>query len=128
MLTQQTFFLPFLGECVFPIVQDDNKISSDHLQKILLTDLPPNTRVIYWAAKESNTIFPNPWDAYNSNSYSTISNNDGESHIEIPCPSQYLFSKFGLYNRLLPKHIHYRYELPKYKGMFSKIFTKNVEC
>ena len=48
--------------------------------------------------------------------------------IDIECPSEYNIKKFGIVQKKLKKHVHYRYELSP--GMFSRVYTKYIttEC
>jgi hypothetical protein len=120
------FYLPFLGKCVIPIgTQRETK----NLKPVVLKNLPPNTNVIFWAAKGGKDISANPFDAYGDYANSGIAktNGKGEVIVEIACPVEYNVSKFGLINKTLKRHIHYRYELPKYRGMFSKVHTKYLQ-
>ena len=119
------FYLPFLGKCVIPI---GPKKSTENLKKIKLSGLPPDSYVIYWGAKPNTQVIPNPMDAYKDYSNSDISKTDskGDIIIELECPSEYMVSKFGM-NKKLSRHIHYRFELPEYKGIFSKVYTKNLD-
>ena len=125
-LFNRDYYLPFLGETVIPI---GPKKPTENLTKIKLTGLPPNTTVIAWGAQNVKVTFDNPIDAYGSyaNTEITQSNEKGEAFVELPCPSDYYVSKFGMKSKL-DRHIHYRYQLPKYKGMFSKIYTKYLDA
>jgi hypothetical protein len=120
------FYLPFLGNCVFPtlVMTNPNKVKS-----MRITNLPPNVNVIYWAAKSSNTSFDNPWDAYGnySNSGITKSDNQGIAEIKLACPAEYTVEKFGVIKKKLQRHIHYRFELPNQYGMYSKVYNKVLD-
>jgi hypothetical protein len=121
-LFDRDFYLPFLGKCVIPVgTQRETK----DLKQVLLNNLPPNTHIIYWAAKSgSPEIAPNPMDAYADYSNSGIvkTNENGQATINIACPIAY-----NVHYKRLRKHLHYRYELPEYRGMFSKVYTKFLE-
>jgi hypothetical protein len=127
-LFDRDFYLPFLGECAIPI---GVRKPIENLKKIKLSDLPPNTNIIYWAAKPSSQVIENPFEAYKDYSNSNVgkSDNNGDIIIELECPSEYMVPKFG-FKRKLKRHIHYRFELPQYKGLFSKVYTKylDFEC
>lgn len=120
------YYLPFLGECIIPIT---TKKPTENLTKIKLSGLPPNTIVMAWGAQSNNKIYEDPFEAYGNylNTEITQSNERGEAIIELPCPSEYIVNKFGIMKRKLNRHIHYRYQLPKYKGLFSKIYTKYLD-
>ena len=126
------YYLPFLGKCVIPVgpkkISDISLKERNILKKIKLSGLPPNSYVIYWGAKPNEQVSPNPIDAYKDYSNSDIgqTDSDGNIIIELECPSEYIVSKFGKRERLR-RHIHYRFELPEYKGIFSKVYTKHLD-
>lgn len=119
------YYLPFLGYAVIPL---GPKKPSENLKEIKLSGLPANTTVIAWGSQMGDKIFENPIDAYGdyANTEITKSNDKGEAMVELPCPSEYNVNKFGM-TRKLDRHIHYRYQLPKYKGMYSPVFTKYLD-
>lgn len=123
------FYLPFLGKCVFPTLILTNPKT---VQTIVISNLPPNVNVIYWGAKSNNAAFGNPWDAYGDYSNSGITKSDGKGIAEarLSCPAEYSVNKFGLVEKKLKRHIHYRYELPNQSGMYSRVFSKflNDKC
>lgn len=127
------FYLPFLGKCVFPsaAITNTNNMSLNENKRVLVTlkELPPKTKVVYWAAKGGNNNYDNPMDAYKEygNSGLGVTDKKGTITFELDCPSEYSVNKFGK-SKILPKHVHYRYELPNYKGLFSRIETKHVVC
>lgn len=123
------YYLPFLGPSVIPIGSNKTELSSPTTQ-IQLTNLPVNTTVMVWGAQENSQTVNNPYDAYGDYSNTIISKTDdtGKVTVSLPCPAEYYVNKFGL-NKKLKRHIHYRYEYPKYRGLFSRIFTKYInEC
>lgn len=123
-LLQRDFYLPFLGPTVIPI--PESPLPKD-LINITLRNLPPNTRVLYWAADPSNEVSDDPLLAYNvyANSGIGLSDSNGTLQARIACPGQY---RVGFRKRLLKQHIHFRYEYPRYKGLFSKVYTSNINC
>ena len=128
------YYLPFLDKCVMPIgtwTREGNQQGETmNHTTVKLDGLPSNTNVIFWAAQPGKKIIPNPIEAYGdySNSGMTQSDITGNATIQVKCPTQYSVSKFGIMNKTLLKHVHYRYEIPGYKGMFSRVYTKNVDC
>jgi uncharacterized membrane protein YuzA (DUF378 family) len=132
-LFDRDFYLPFLGKTFFPFgkraeVRIDE--SSRKLVSITVDNLPPNTTVIYWASQNEQKVYSNPKDAYGDfgNRGITMTDKTGKAILQIQCPSVYNVGK--LFKKTLDKHLHYRYELPEYPGMFSDIKTKyvNNEC
>jgi hypothetical protein len=125
-IIQRDYYLPFLGPTVIPIKEGE---IIGKLIDIKLTDLPANTRILYWAASESDKPFSNPMDAYKGygNSGLARTDNTGNVVIRLNCPSDYYVSKFGM-NKHLKRHIHYRIESSKFPGLFSSVKTKYVDC
>ena len=121
------YYLPFLGECAIPLKDINPYPKSDKTQTYKLSGLPNNTKVIYWAAEPSESINTDPFKAYGNykNSGSDITNDDGELDINLEIPGEYSVSKFGFPKRI-KRHLHYRYELPQYRGMYSRVITKFV--
>lgn len=122
------FYLPFLGPAVIPV--NFSRKVVDNLTNVNLKNIPPNTKVLYWASVSTNDVIGDPITAYKdySNSGMAISSSNGDLTVQIECPSKYKISKFNIFTKTLPKHVHYRYELSKYPGIFSKVFTHIVDC
>lgn len=134
---QMDYYLPFLGYTVLPINQKSTNSNTTSTliktkaTKVKISGLPPNVKVVYWAASSSDLdgTYTDPFTAYGSYENAGIieSDDQGNAIAELECPSQYYVpSKIKLYKRLLPRHIHYRHELKEYKGMFSKVFTQDL--
>jgi hypothetical protein len=125
-LVQRDYYLPFLGPTVIPIKESE---TVGKLIDVKLTGLPANTRVLYWAANESENTFNNPLEAYRGygNSGLTKTNEKGDVVIRMNCPSDYYVSKFG-FNKHLQRHVHYRVESSRFPGLFSSVRTKYVDC
>lgn len=123
-LFNRNYYLPFLGPTVIPI--PEGPLPKD-LIDIPLHNLPTNTRIIYWAANPSDTENDDPFMAYGSYENSGVGKTDSNGTIvmRLACPGKY---KVGKFKKLLKRHIHFRYEHPVYKGMFSKVFTTRVNC
>jgi hypothetical protein len=120
------FYLPFLGPAVIPI--QDKKLTGKIID-VTINNLPPNTRIVFWGANESDGVFQDPLSAYSgySNSGVSISDQNGNATIQINCPSEYYVNKFGI-RKKLDKHIHYRTESPKFPGLFSSVKTHYIQC
>lgn len=126
-LFNRDFFLPFLGPAVIPISKTKQK--EENMINVNLNNLPANTNVIYWASQKNEMEFEDPIIAYKDYSNSGIATTDnmGNVNIKISCPAPYYITKFGIKKKLLQRHVHYRYELPNYKGIYSSVHTKNIE-
>lgn len=120
------YYLPFLGHTVIPVGPKKN---FEKTIQIKLTGLPANTNVLAWGTKEDNKVYDNPFDAYGdySNSVVVKSDDKGECIVNLPCPSEYFVNKFGIRKQKLNRHIHYRYESPRYKGIYSRVYTKYID-
>lgn len=119
------YYLPFLGKTVIPIISSQ---PTENLKEIALSNLPPDTRIIYWAAKPGPVSPEADWRVYNDYSNSGVSKTDirGNLVVKISCPVEYnVPSFFG--KRRLRRHLHYRYEIPGYNGMFSRVYTKYID-
>jgi hypothetical protein len=126
LVFNRDYYLPFLGHTVIPIA---GRKPSENLKQIKLSGLPSNTLVMAWGAKESDKEFDDPFEAYGDYANTDIkkTNDNGEVVIELPCPSEYYVNKFGVMNKKLDRHIHYRYQTPQYKGIFSRVYTKYLD-
>jgi hypothetical protein len=125
----RNYYLPFLGKCVMPSPVATKEAKDTNQTPVTLKNLPPNTRIIYWAATKSDNFARNPYDAYGDyqNSGMTITDANGTVQFNVTCPSPYTVSKFGVVEKQLKQHVHYRYELPT-KGLYSQVFTEYISC
>ena len=118
---QRDTFLPFLGHTVMPQPMYEIKPDGTLISKTI-NDLPPNVKVIYWAAQSSEQIIDNPTDAYcnYSNQGITTTDNNGTAVLQVRNPTAYKVSHLGI----LKPHIHYRYWTSS--GMASRLFTVKI--
>lgn len=123
---QRDFYLPFLGPCAIAVPTTSSP--KDAGVNVLLEGIPPNAKVIFWAAKPSAELIDNPWAAYGamSNAGWTTSDKDGKATATIACPAEYTVPRMGVMRKRLPKHVHYRYL--QANGLYSRVFTQNVTC
>lgn len=130
-LFNRDYYLPFLGQTVMPPspLSSLTPQESAEARSIVVTGLPPNTRVIFWGSQESKQSFENPIVAYGEyeNTYVTKSDKHGIALAKLKCPGEYAVKKYGIFNKNIPRHVHYRYESPTYKGLFSRVFTKQLD-
>lgn len=118
------YYLPFLGDCVFPTGLIGNNIVPNNSDLTIYLKLEPHTKIIYWAAepcKDHECDTPvMAWDAYKDykNSGVVTSNSKGIATIRIRSPQHY---KVPYKQTVLSPHIHYRKLLTN--GMLSKIYT-----
>ncbi len=129
-------FLPFLDWCAFPTDTLSQTYPVDANAELTLFNLPPNAKIVYWAAEsdssttpsdsEDDEESPSPYDAYGEYSNSGIvqADSNGEALLKLRCPKNYSVGKIIKYK--LPKHVHYRYEISP--AIFSKVFTQEIEC
>jgi hypothetical protein len=123
------YYLPFLGDAVFPdgLLPPHTSPMSANLQHTL-KKLPPNTKVIYWAAEpcevtETCGIERMPWEAYTdyTNAGITTSNEKGEASIKIRGKPQSYNVPYK--SEVIMPHVHFRYR--KSNGMYSKVYTSS---
>lgn len=139
-VSNRDYYLPFLGKTIIPISSNPNVLTgnptlntsmlkNEEMVLVKLSNLPSNSRVIYWAAQKSDKVFDTPMKAYGTYANMGIAKTDdnGNLVISINCPAEYKVPKFGFSTTLL-RHIHYRYEIPKSPGMFSKVHTQHIKC
>lgn len=121
-------FLPFLDYSAFPLDTLSQTYPVDSNAELVLTNLPPNARVIYWAAegKDDDKTLKGPREAYGeyTNSGVVKTDKDGKVKILLRCPKSYSVGKVFKYK--LPQHIHYRYELSP--AILSKVYTQEINC
>ena len=119
---------------VFPVHSlEPTKPIEDANAQVTLTNLPPNTKVVWWASKagalKEEAIVPSPNLAYNHSQNSGIVKTDehGTVVIKLHCPVSYAV-RMGTH--ILPKHIHYRYEIRVngFDSFLSRVYTSNVHC
>ncbi len=126
LLIQRNTYLPFLGKTVIPQPMTNYKPNGNLISKVV-TNLPPNVKVVYWAALPSDTIIDNPDDAYGnySNQGVTTTDTNGNAILEVQNPASYKIPAiYDPFQSTLKPHIHYRYWTPS--GMTSSLFTEKL--
>ena len=127
LMIQRDTFLPFLGHTVMPKPMSEYTPSGNNIITKRIENLPPNVKVIYWAALPSDKIVDNPKDAYGeyTNQGITTSDANGVAILKVQKPTSYKVPFINSpFNTTLESHIHYRYwESP---GMASSLFTIQV--
>lgn len=126
LLTQRDLYLPFLGRAAFPmgIVQDEVAPKGANVSHELTFDSKNDgKRVIYWGAKPSQQVVPNPWDAYQdfSNAGVAIIKN-GKATVKFFCPTAYKVP----WGKTLNRHIHYRVCCER--GLMEPVQTAYITC
>jgi uncharacterized membrane protein YuzA (DUF378 family) len=126
LIVQRDTRLPFLGMTVVPQPMTNYKPTGELVSKVV-KDLPPNVKVVYWAAQSSDKVVDNPTDAYGdySNQGVTTTDADGVATFEVRKPTSYKIPYY--YNPFvgtLESHIHYRYWTSA--GMASRIYTIDI--
>jgi len=117
------FYLPFLGDTVFPNGLLGANVTPNHADTSVEVKVPPYTKVVYWAAEPCKEICSNlmAWDAYEeyTNSGVSTANENGLATLSIRGPPASYFVP-NKETKLKP-HVHYRYQIGK--GMLSKTFS-----
>ncbi len=118
LLFQRDVYLPFLGHTVMPQPINEFKPSGELITKTV-KNLPPNTKVIYWASQSSDKTVDNPYDAYGNydNQGVVVSDSKGNAILQVRKPTAYNVP----YKGKLEPHIHYRYWTSS--GMASRLYT-----
>ena len=127
-LIRRDYFLPFLGQSVFPLHAISSNKSPEGANVTMNVRVQPNAKVVYWAAepctRESKCNPPvGVWEAYGEyrNAGVTTADNEGIATLNVRQPQKYVVpNKSGA----IPPHIHYRYFLNE--GMLSDVHTVSL--
>jgi hypothetical protein len=122
---QRDTFLPFLYRAAFPpsLIKDVHVPPHANVSSKIKVDAPDGTKVAYWAAISSKTIFPDPHQAYaNYGNTGVAEVKNGKATLKFSCPSQYVVP----WGQTLEKHVHYRVIYSD--GMMSRVNTVFVKC
>lgn len=121
LFNQRDTYLPFLGTMAIPCLLEPKKQPKTDTK--ITVKVPANSKVIYWAALPGMDPKNDPYTNYGdySNSGIAVANEKGEALLEVNKPSRYTVSWFGLMDKVLEPHIHYRF--CKENGMVSRIET-----
>ena len=116
-LTNRDFYLPFLGQMVYPTYLLKQQTPKGSTMKVRVHNVIPNSKILYWASYKNKHDFP--WNAYDdySNSGVALSNKDGIVVVEVKKPVSYKIPS----GKLLKPHVHYRETLSD--GMLSHVKT-----
>lgn len=122
LVMDRDYFLPFLGDTVFPSGLLTNTVPSGATETVCVY-VKPNTKVVYWASEPNEDTDIMPWTAYKKYTNSGVATSDanGKVCMSIRKPNGYK-TPFG---QKLQPHIHYRCALSG--GMFSSIQTKFLD-
>ena len=128
---QRDLYLPFLGEMALP-AQLLNPMPTRGNVSMILRNVPKNAKIVYWAALPGNRASNEnngPVEAYGEyvNGGIVSAGGDGTATLTFDCPQSYTVNRLG-FDKVLPKHVHYRYEVQGKNGMMSRIHTQNVTC
>ena len=118
-LFSRDFYLPFLGETIFPCEPLADKIP-DNYDTTKTIKVEPNSNVIYWASESAkDDVIDNPWLAYSKYNNSGVirSNDNGIAILKIRKPVSYKIPS----GRVLQPHIHYR--VCKLNGILGRVET-----
>ena len=124
LLCKRNVYLPFLGDTVFPCSLLKEDIKPDNADTTMTIKIKPNSKVVYWASDTNLTnVKLGPTEAYNnySNAGVTTSDANGNAVLSVRKPSRYTVR----YNKLLPKHIHYR--ICDGRGMLGQVETVQLQ-
>ena len=118
-VTRRDFYLSFLDKSVYPCGSLMEKKPEDAtIKKNIKTK--PNINIIYWASEYNDSIFEDPYLAYNkyANTGVAKSDNEGNAVLEFRKPQGY---KVPYRNKILQPHVHYRECF--YDGMLDSVKT-----
>lgn len=120
--TDMTYYLPFLGDTVFPTGLMAKKVVPNGADMSVKVELAPFTKVIYWAAEPCYMDCENPvtaYEAYKDYTNSGIATTDqfGVAYLQVKGPQSYR-------SDAISPPVHYR--IVRENGMLSKIYTTNL--
>ena len=121
--SDRDFFLPFLGDTVFPNGLLAAHVTPNGADVMASAVVPPNTKVVYWAAEpcyENCEVPVMAWDAYKTYTNSGVATSDEQGIVRFMVRGPQAYN-VPYKDHTLKPHVHYRYM--KHNGMFSKIFT-----
>jgi uncharacterized membrane protein YuzA (DUF378 family) len=126
IMLQRKTFLPFLDVTIVPVSKFLNESKQKDFEFEIIINAKGAEKVIYWAATkktESDKYIKDYKKAYGGYENSGISlvNKDGKARLFIKCPQEY----YVKYNKILPKHIHYRIVT---LGILGPVQTINLSC
>lgn len=130
MLHRKTY-LPFLDITIVPVSKFLSESKQKDFELEIVIDAKGGEKVIYWAANKSelsekdnkNIKVSDHNKGYGNfeNSGVSIVDKDGKAKLYVKCPQQY----YVKYNKILPKHVHYRIVT---KGKLGEVKTINLSC
>ena len=132
IMPSRDLYLPFLGETALPAAVLPNTTPEGNVV-IAIDGLPAHAKLVFWAANPSKVVGNTPQQAYAGgapNGGVVTTTGEGIAHITLTCPQNYKVNRLGI-DKILPKHVHFRYELPNKPGLFSPVLTKEIsvaEC
>lgn len=118
-MTNRDFYLTFLSKSVYPCGSlIEKKPENSTIKKTIKTK--PNTNVIYWASEYADSIFEDPYIAYDKYANTGVAKSDTEGNaiLEFREPQGY---KVPYKNKTLKPHVHYRECF--YDGMLDSVKT-----
>lgn len=131
VMPNRDLYLPFLGETVIPasILQDTQPRGN---VVVAIDHLPPRSKVIFWAAGAgaagtAGGAAASPQVAYKDslNGGIVTTDDEGIAYVTLVCPQQYKVNRLGI-DKVLPKHVHFRFEIPSKPGLFSAVHTHEL--
>jgi hypothetical protein len=118
-------YLPFLGSAAIPpsLLKDEHAPRNANIEATIAVDAPDGTRVLYWGARPSKELSPDPWAAYADWSNAGIAVvKGGKATLRMECPGKYRVPIQGE----LERHVHFR--VSGAKGMMGPVKTEPVVC
>jgi len=130
VITSRNFFLPFLGETVYPTgYLHDREV--EHAKVSVEIPIPNDdmtpSHIIFWASNPGleDRSPQETYGKYKNSGVKSIPKNASKITVKIHCPSSYIVKRFGREKQLKP-HVHYRFAYDS--GILGKIHTANVVC
>jgi uncharacterized membrane protein YuzA (DUF378 family) len=126
IMLQRRTFLPFLDATIVPASKFLNESKQKDFEFEIIINAKGAEKVIYWAATKKTDYdkyikdYKKAYSGYENSGISLV-NKEGKAHLYIKCPQEY----YVKYNKILPKHIHYRIVT---LGILGPVQTINLSC
>ena len=106
-IIKRDFFLFFLSDTVYPCDSLTVLKPSNAFVNVHVSNVKPNSKIVYWATEPNDLVIDNPFDAYGKykNSGVALSDNNGKVTLSVRQPSMY---KVPYKSEPLRRHVHYR--------------------
>jgi len=125
-INKPSFFSPYMGETYFPCNSLPDVYPPNATWSITIQKISPNTKVVFWAAEPTDSIWKDSRMAYSNYSNYGIATSDskGNAILRLRKPASY-YEYNGFYKKEKVAHVNYRI-CKKAVGFLSEVKTVNI--